>query len=422
MNKHCLQFSSTLLSPAIVRCVFILLVGATAGCASRNFHPNTTEATTLPTGKMLRIATFNVSFFRKVQGQLKKDLAESNNTQANAVAEIIQRMNPDILLLNEFDFDDEGAGVKAFQKNYLAKAHGDAKPVVFPYVFIPKVNTGLASGFDLDGDGKVGGPGDAQGYADYPGEYGMVVLSKFPIVTDKIRTFQKFLRKDMPGALLPDNLKTPEPHDWYSQEALAVMRLSSKNHVDVPVQVGDKELHVLASHPVPPAFDGEEDRNGKRNHDEIRFWNDYITPTNADYIKDDTGRQGGLPDDATFVILGDLNSDPSDGDSLRAPLKALLNHPRASLPVTPRSAGALEQGKLQGGSNNSHSGDPAFDTAQFSAKGVGNLRIDHVIPSKPLSVKQAQVFWPLLKDPLFALIDKKISSDHRMVVIDVLWP
>ena len=37
-------------------------------------------------------------------------------------------------------------------------------------------------------------------------------------------------------------------------------------------------VHVLASHPTPPTFDGAEDRNGRRNHDEIRFWADYVSP------------------------------------------------------------------------------------------------------------------------------------------------
>ena len=57
---------------------------------------------------------------------------------------------------------------------------------------------------------------------------------------------------------------------------------------------GSTTLHVLASHPTPPTFDGPEDRNGRRNHDEIRFWADYISPGQSGYIVDDEGRSGGI--------------------------------------------------------------------------------------------------------------------------------
>ena len=60
--------------------------------------------------------------------------------------------------------------------------------------------------------------------------------------------------------------------DWYSEQERNIMRLSSKSHWDVPVNIGGQIIHLLASHPTPPIFDGIEDRNGRRNHDEIRFW------------------------------------------------------------------------------------------------------------------------------------------------------
>jgi hypothetical protein len=37
-------------------------------------------------------------------------------------------------------------------------------------------------------------------------------------------------------------------------------------------------VHFLVSHSTLPVFDGPEDRNGRRNFDEIRFWADYISP------------------------------------------------------------------------------------------------------------------------------------------------
>ena len=58
-----------------------------------------------------------------------------------------------------------------------------------------------------------------------------------------------------------------------------MFRLSSKSHWDVPIRIGRETVHFLVSHPTPPVFDGPEDRNGTRNHDEIRFWADYVGPT-----------------------------------------------------------------------------------------------------------------------------------------------
>src|SRR5688572_30445858 len=113
----------------------------------------------------------------------------------------------------------------------------------------------------------------------------------------------------MPGARLP---KTTQGADWYSPEELDVFRLSSKSHWDVPIQIGRRTVHFLASHPTPPVFDTAEDRNGTRNADEIRLWADYVTPGRGGYIYDDEGRRGGLHPSELFVIAGDQNSDPLD--------------------------------------------------------------------------------------------------------------
>lgn len=50
----------------------------------------------------------------------------------------------------------------------------------------------------------------------------MVLLSTFPIDAAAARTFQHFLHKDMPGALLPTDPQTGRP--WYSPDDLQVCR------------------------------------------------------------------------------------------------------------------------------------------------------------------------------------------------------
>ena len=156
----------------------------------------------------------------------------------------------------------------------------------------------------------------------------MVVYSRYPIDSELVRTFQRFLWKDMPGARLPDDPATPQPADWYSPQEQDVFRLSSKSHWDVPIDVDGQTVHFLVSHPTPPVFDGDEDRNGTRNADEIRFTADYVTPSRGRYIYDDEGRRGGLDPGALFVIAGDQNSDPLDGDSLPGAAQQLLENPR----------------------------------------------------------------------------------------------
>jgi hypothetical protein len=179
-------------------------------------------------------------------------------------------------------------------------------------------------------------------------------------------------------------------------------------------------IHVLASHPTPPVFDGEEDRNGRRNHDEIRFWIDYAA--GADYIYDDDGRYGGLASDEQFVIMGDMNAAPQDGDSTDNPAGKLLASPQVNTSITPVSIGAADAALRQGGSNLDHLGGADFDTADFTDESPGNLRVDYVLPSKNIDIVSAGVFWPAANDALFELVGDWPfpSSDHRLVWVDVL--
>jgi hypothetical protein len=394
----------------------------------------------------VRFATFNASLNRGAAGQALADMSVPGNAQADAVAEIIQRIRPDVLLINEFDYyaptaaHPDGPLVDAFRDNYLAIPHNGAATIDYPYSFVAESNTGISSGFDLNnngvtdttpGDGSYGD--DSFGFGLFPGQFGLVVLSRFPIDHDAVRTFQHFLWKDMPGAMLPDDPATSAPADWYSPEELAVFRLSSKSHWDVPIDVDGTTVHFLVSHPTPPVFDGPEDRNGTRNNDEIRLWADYITPgPTSSYIYDDAGVFGGLSPSEMFVIAGDQNSDPLDGDSVPGSIQQLLDHPLVNTKVTPSSAGGPYWADVQDALNDVHESDPAFDTADFCdtavappCSGPGNLRADYVLPRKGMRIVDAGVFWPTATDPLVYLTGTGFpvpSSDHRAVWVDVTVP
>ena len=368
-----------------------------------------------PRDAVVRFASFNVSLNRKNEGQLKQELAQGKSIHAQRVAEIIQRVRPDVILLCEFDFDSGGEGIANFTSNYLAVSQNGQDPIEYKHIFFQSVNTGIDSGKDLNQDGKLATANDAFGFGTFPGQYGMVVLSNYEIDRSNVRTFQKFLWKDMPNFLWPQKPGSPEP--YYDDEIKKVFRLSSKSHWDIPIRIGNKTIHFLTAHPTPPVFDGEEDRNGRRNHDEIRLFADYVTPGKSDYIYDDSGTTGGLAQGADFVIAGDMNADPHDGDSTLNAAKLLTEHPLINHSNAPKSKGGEFQARKQGKSNLNHRGDPALDTGDFNDSSVGNLRIDYCLPSATLQLKQSGVFWPLPDQPGAELVE---ASDHRLVWIDIV--
>lgn len=365
----------------------------------------------------LRVATYNASLNRNEESQLLRDLSTPDNQQARNIAEVIQINNPDVVLVNEFDYVPGGQAADAFRDNYLSVGQNGQAPVDYPYYYVAPVNTGVQSGLDLNQDGQTGGPDDAWGFGLFPGQYGMVIYSKYPIAQDQVRTFQNFRWQDMPNNQLPT--------DYYTPEQAEQLRLSSKSHWDVPVRVGNKTVHVLAAHPTPPSFDGPEDRNGRKNNDEIRFWADYVTGNKtASYIYDDAGQHGGLPRGERFVIVGDYNSDPNDGDSFPGAIGQLLNNSRVRDPL-PTSNGAAEASERQGGANLTHESDPARDTADFNDNPTpGNLRVDYALPSKNLPLLDAGVFWPAPGQPGSELTGEYPfpTSDHRLVWVDVKVP
>lgn len=405
-------------APLALAAMVIAVTAATAVSTSRS----AAAPAPVPRPPEARFATFNASLNRATEGELIEDLSTPDDGHAAAVAEIVQRVRPDVVLVNEFDYDAGGVAAQLFQSNYLSVPHNGAGPISYPYRYVAPSNTGIPSGFDLDNDGTIGGPGDAFGFGDFPGQYGMAVFSRFPIAVDRIRTFQTFRWADMPGALLPDDPATAAPADWYSAEELAVVRLSSKSHWDVPLAVKGTTVHLLVSHPTPPVFDGPEDRNGLRNHDEIRFWADYVSGGGASaYLYDDAGRPGGLTPGEPFVIAGDLNADPFDGDSVDGAAQQLLDHPEVDAVPPPASPGGPDASLRQGDANLTHVGNPRFDTADFYDVEPGNLRVDYVLPSRRLHDSGAGVFWPTADHPLFRLVGDFPfpSSDHRLVWVDV---
>ena len=369
----------------------------------------------------LKVATFNVSMEAtnyKALGMEPSDevlqhvLSTGEHSQVKNIAEIIQRVNPDILMLNEFDYiADKSKGVEAFVKNYLNVSQRGLEPVDYPYTYVATVNTGEPTKFDLDNNGKAEGfGGDAYGYGLYPGQYGMALLSKYPIDVDSIHTFQKFKWHHMPHPQVPvipdENGNTDQGTPWYDVEEWAALRLSSKSHWDVPVKVGDKTVHILAMHPTPPNFDGSEDRNGKRNYDEIRLMADYLSPDKGTYIYDDNGEKVSLSENARFVLVGDFNAADIGDKHREGVIEQLTEHPLVNNDTIPTSAGGA-----------------AVSGAEFSNRFTAywGARADYVLPSRyGFHVNDTGVFWPAKTSDLYRLVkDREASSDHRLVWVSL---
>lgn len=399
------------------------LVVVLAGCAQVVSEPALEQA---PDESLImntvRIATFNVSMEagnylpRGESGDqqvLIERLATGDEPQIKNIAEIIQRTRPDVLLLTEFDYiADPAQGVEAFLANYLTQSQAGQNPIDYPYYYYAPVNTGQPSGYDLDRSGDASGRGaDAWGFGQYPGQYGMLVLSMYPIDEANVRTFQHFKWRDMPGHM---KVTTAEGEPWYSAAAWAEFPLSSKSHWDVPIEINGERLHLLASHPTPPVFDGPENRNGLRNHDEIRFWRDYVT-SSQNYMYDDQGQRGGFAEERPFVIAGDLNASTVEGDALAEGIAGLLASNLVQGDVVPTSAGAVAHSQQR-----IDEGELATATAAAHTAGW-RMRADYVIPSvKGLKVVDSGVFWPAPDEAGHHLVaDRGASSDHRLVWLEL---
>jgi endonuclease/exonuclease/phosphatase family metal-dependent hydrolase len=402
----------------------VLLLGASLGCGGSE-RIEGGRALEEEEELVLRVATFNIEDLRT------SELQDPSEPRPRMAAAILQQIRPDILLINEIAYDQPGApgwveGLEPGQNGqrfvdlFLAVPQGDGLEALRYSVFMRPVNTGVASGMDLDNDDRVSlepvlravedrlaeqtaadrayGQ-DAWGFGTFPGQYGMALLVRkdLEILEEEARTFQRLEWSRMPDALQPEDPATGEY--WYSPEEWNALRLSSKSHWDVPIRLpGGQIIHALASHPTPPAFDGPEMRNRMRNHDEIRFWTDYLG--DADYLVDDEGRAGGVSKGRPFVLLGDLNADPEGGNSLEGAIERLLSHERVNNSFTPEAS-------LSAGAELPHL-DPS-DTAKWG------LRVDYVLPSADLEILDGGV-WRHAAEPETSV------SDHYPVWLDIAVP
>lgn len=296
---------------------------------------------------------------------------------------MLANLNADVLVLTGIDYDYGQAALTAFAQDLRAAG------LDYPFVAALRPNAGVQSGLDLDNNGKLGEARDAMGYGRFAGSAGMAVLSRYPLGAP--RDFSGLLWRDLPGADLPPDM-TDAVRD--------VQLLSSSGHYDLPVTYAQGHtLNLLIWYATPPVFDGPEDRNGRRNKDEAAFWLRLL--------------EGKLPWPAPappFILLGQSNLDPVDGDGMHVAMTGLLTNPALQDPQPKGAPGRTDAGQT---------GDPTLDTA-FYGKGVGGLRVDVLLPSADLQVQAAGVNWPADTNPFAATL--AAASRHRPVWADISLP
>lgn len=314
-------------------------------------------------------------------GLLLRDLTGGRDAQVAAAVKVIAALDADLLLLTGMDYDHGLAALAALQDR-LAEAG-----IPYPHRFALPPNTGVATGFDVDGDGRRRGPRDAQGWGRFAGAGGMAILSRLPVDAGRAVDHSGFLWADLPRTLSPD-----------PPELRAIQRLATTGHWQVPILLPDgRSLTVLAWAATPPVFDGPEDRNGRRNHDEAAFWHLLLD-----------GDLSLPPPPAPFVLMGEAQLDPADSNGRAGAMERLLAHPALADPMPRGAAQRTDAGQR---------GDPALDTVLY---GFGGLRVSYVLPSSGLTVEGAGVLWP--DDPMPDAAVVAAASRHRPVWVDVVIP
>ncbi len=304
--------------------------------------------------EVLRIGLWHESLSRDGPGLLLRDL-QKDDAALLELAALVRQADPDILVLTKIDFDASGLAARAF---------ADAvAPGAYPFVMALRSNEGVPSGMDLDGDGRGREPEDAQGYGLFPGQGGLAMLSRVPIKTGDVVSYSDILWSALPGT----HMRPTDPGG-------AVQKLSSGGHWSVPVALGEQghALWLLVGHSGPPVFDGPEDRNGRRNLDELRLWTQIL------------GGQHGAAPGAYRVFAAQTNLDPEAGEGARDAMRAFLD----------------EEGF--------HDPFPGAPTAYWA--NLDPMRVSYLLPSKSLDVRAAQR-WP-----------RPAGVRHHLLTIDIAVP
>jgi hypothetical protein len=356
----------------------------------------------------LRVAQFNLR-------EMSTDkLMSASDEQATAAAEVAARFEPDILCINELQYDISGwpaqgmpgAAPGSPYGGYNVPGADNAKRVAervaaaggpsYEHTLLTAGNSGYYwEGNTLGFDWFI-----LRGWGEYPGRFNTAVLSKYPIVEDQVRIITNFAWED-----LPDN-KIAQMDSEIGVQVPPGFPLFEKSLNVVPVQVGADVVHLVLLHPVSPAFDPI---NPYRNYDELRALRLFL--------------DGQLPGveplavGAKFIVVGDLNADPDDGDSLPGAIQQVLEQPDL-LAVFPEGAGT----KGNNGQYNTYISGCGLDDGSVVTNPAARfqLQLDYLLPSATIGQPlESNNFFPDIAQNQYDFALSCRASDHRFLSIDV---
>ncbi|MBY6225698.1 endonuclease/exonuclease/phosphatase family protein [Ferrimonas balearica] len=402
----------------------------------------------------LRFATFHVDMaYDDSQGYftLLQQTGATGDQQdprlANLAAilqQTYQERQPDVLLLTGFS-TSVGEGGRAddtaaaqFEQNYLSQPQAsDLTGLSYPYRYVASTNSGQFIPYDIDGDGKLSLPEDAQGPGHFHGQNSFVLLSKYALDAEQARTFRQFKWQDVNGVSKPKRDDGTELDD----DAWAALSVMDTNFVDIAMRLPDgRQISLLLTLLVDQQPAEGALRSGwaqQRNGAQLDFIADYISDRNdGDYLVDDAGRRGGANLNRPFVLMGNLNNDEDpfrltvqtdwadtyeiNSSAIRKVLSdsyLLGSNGRFNTDsLTPASFGA-EEYKMGVGSSHIH---PRVWTS------LSGMRFSYVLPHKDLHFADSGVFWPAIGESGFQWLyddsgasDPALSSHERLVWVDV---
>lgn len=351
----------------------------------------------------IRVATLHAQIRGGSSAEVLEELDGGMHPQARVLAETVQVNAPDVLVLTGLSYDEQQQIAATVNEEYLSRGQNGQSGITYPHVYTAPTNSGIESGADLDGDGRIGGPADALGYGRYAGERGMAVFSTHPIVEDEVRTFQDFLWQDMPENSIPE--------DEFSKLEQSVLALPSTSLWDIPLEVPGEtgHVHVVATDLTSPP--GPTSPDVARSEDQRRMVAEFISGASW-YLYDDKGTYGGLEPGTPFVLAGSL-----------ADAKELQTWPGDQVPAL---ASLLEGGAIQDPGPEAVTEEPlsqrrdaAVDPqATHGLAGGDAVRSSYVLPATDLDIDSSGVFWPAEGEFGFNLVD---PADPDAPVGRLVW-
>lgn len=345
-----------------------------------------------------------------------KKLLDEDAPQLVAMAQVLDRFRPDILSINELQFDIEnvpeaglpgapstvqpGDACQAKNARRLAdRLHALNPELRYDYAVVAMGNSGVefqtteevADNFKVRPD-------------EFLGRYSLGLISRYPILHDQVRVLHDLAWHDLPGnsidAIREDlDIEVPEGY-WLFEKAIVV----------VPIDVNGSILHVVLLHPMTSGF---HPMNPYRNHDELRALQLWLAGE-----LDAPGWEP-LPEDAMFVLIGDWNVDPEDGDGDRASLPQVLSSPRV---VTHFPEGEGGTKGVNPRRNTFLSGCGREDgTLPWNPQNKMQMQLDYMLPSTTIGQPtESGIFWPTYPSEDWNLACR--ASDHRLMWEDLALP